>query len=469
MPFAKRNCWTCKGRKIGCDRTLPLCNNCRRTGRPCESYKSRLKWTKLQVCRVPVSSQTASYHFLNMSVADIAFLSAVSRVALPPPSRQIHHLELPGGQPDRVLLAHYEAVLSRMITTVDDDTNGFRNILLPMILTNTTHIAGKALLHGILALSAFYLGHVGQALDQKVKAIKYLSQSCKASDADSSSRMIQLAACMLLCVYEVFDASEGNWRVHLMGAKSLTLELSRSDPAYPALQESSFLTSWVYYHDTLAAFSNPFLCQDNPSCSQALIPRAHDEGRTAIVGLLGCSLEVMDIISAINNLACHQLMTNELPAFHILQDLFHRLETIQQKVVSPQLWITNQKNVQQTAELYRLGALLYIHIQFLWTGRASLELHALVRRTLALIADMSDCTSPWPIFLVALASSQDETQKATILGIIHRMEQRRRIDNITYMRRIVEQYWKQTELHPGRPLVDWRSMILEISFLPSFI
>lgn len=97
-----------------------------------------------------------------------------------------------------------EAVLSRMITTVDDDTNGFRNTLLPMILTDTTHIAGKALLHAVLALSAFYLGHLGQALDQKVKAIKNLSQSCKASDADSSSRMIQLAACMLLCVYEVY-------------------------------------------------------------------------------------------------------------------------------------------------------------------------------------------------------------------------------------------------------------------------
>lgn len=72
-----------------------------------------------------------------------------------------------------------------------------------MIWTDTTHVAGKALLHGVLALSAFYLGRLGQALDQKVKAIKYLSQSCKASNTDSSSRMIQLAACMLLCVYEV--------------------------------------------------------------------------------------------------------------------------------------------------------------------------------------------------------------------------------------------------------------------------
>lgn len=177
----------------------------------------------------------------------------------------------------------------------------------------------------------------------------------------------------------------------------------------------------------------------------------------------------MDIISTVNNLAYHQLTTNKLPDSHILQDLFHRLETIQQRLISQQLWITNQKIVQQTAELYRLGALLYIHIQFLWTGRASLELHALVQKGLGLIADMSNCTSPWPVFLIALASSQDETQKAAILEIIHQMEQRRRIDNITYMRRMVEQYWKQTELHPDRPLIDWRSMILEVSFLPSFI
>lgn len=67
-----------------------------------------------------------------------------------------------------------------------------------------------------------------------------------------------------------------------MGAKSLLLELSRSNPAYPASQDISFLTSWVYYHDTLAGFSNPLLCQDNPSCSQAFTPRVHNEGRTAV-------------------------------------------------------------------------------------------------------------------------------------------------------------------------------------------
>lgn len=67
-----------------------------------------------------------------------------------------------------------------------------------------------------------------------------------------------------------------------MGAKSLTLELSRSNPAYRASQESSFLTSWVYYHDTLAGFSNPLLCQDNPSCNQASVPRVHHEGRTTV-------------------------------------------------------------------------------------------------------------------------------------------------------------------------------------------
>ncbi|KAE8316486.1 fungal-specific transcription factor domain-containing protein [Aspergillus transmontanensis] len=263
--------------------------------------------------------------------------------------------------------------------------------------------------------------------------------------------MMQLAACMLLCVYEVFDALEGNWGVHLMGAK-----------------RAFFLTTWVYYHDTLAGFSNPLLCQHSQSCSQALISRVHDEGRTAIVGLLGCSLELMDIISAVNSLACHQLTTNESPDTHTLQHLFHRLETIEQKLISPQS-LMNERIVQQTAELYRLGALLYVHMQFLWTGRTSLELHALVQRSLALIANMSNCTSPWPVFLIALASSQDETQKATILEIIHRMEQRRRIDNITYMRRMVEQYWKQTELHPDRPMVDWRSIILDISFSPSFI
>jgi hypothetical protein len=61
---AAQSCWTCKSkeshtsvkiwqkhllnyqpdRKIGCDRTIPHCNNCTRTERQCAGYGIRLNW-----------------------------------------------------------------------------------------------------------------------------------------------------------------------------------------------------------------------------------------------------------------------------------------------------------------------------------------------------------------------------------------------------------------------------------------
>jgi hypothetical protein len=58
---AKLNCWTCKGktclslriwdfcsspieRKVGCDRTLPGCQNCQRSNWQCQGYSLKLAW-----------------------------------------------------------------------------------------------------------------------------------------------------------------------------------------------------------------------------------------------------------------------------------------------------------------------------------------------------------------------------------------------------------------------------------------
>ncbi|CAI6333219.1 unnamed protein product [Periconia digitata] len=41
---AKSNCWTCKERKVGCDRALPTCGNCARARRACKAYGVKLAW-----------------------------------------------------------------------------------------------------------------------------------------------------------------------------------------------------------------------------------------------------------------------------------------------------------------------------------------------------------------------------------------------------------------------------------------
>jgi hypothetical protein len=86
-----------------------------------------------------------------------------------------------------------------MITTVDDNTNGFRLELIPMALSSP-EVASSGLLEAMMALSSFHLGRPGVALKHKVKAINALSNSFR---VDSSSRITQSATCMMLCVYSV--------------------------------------------------------------------------------------------------------------------------------------------------------------------------------------------------------------------------------------------------------------------------
>jgi hypothetical protein len=94
-----------------------------------------------------------------------------------------------------------EAVLSRMITTIDDRANGFRHILIPMTMSEANPTSATALSHTILALSAYHCSGPRRALEHKVKALNHLSRSW--SEDSYAARLTQMAACMMLCVYEV--------------------------------------------------------------------------------------------------------------------------------------------------------------------------------------------------------------------------------------------------------------------------
>jgi hypothetical protein len=92
-----------------------------------------------------------------------------------------------------------DSVLSRMITTIDDGTNGFRFELIPIALSSS-YASCRGLLEATLALASFHLGQQEEALVHKVKAIEALSTSFQRENA---SRIAQFSACMMLCVYSV--------------------------------------------------------------------------------------------------------------------------------------------------------------------------------------------------------------------------------------------------------------------------
>ncbi|KIW02021.1 uncharacterized protein PV09_06527 [Verruconis gallopava] len=146
------------------------------------------------------------------------------------------------------LLSYYEDVISRMITTIDDAGNGFRNVLLPLALSSRD-LSSQALLKATIALSAFHLGRYELAIQNKLAAIKALSASI---NAGTGSEAIQLAACMMLCVNSVFDASDDSWTIHLQGARTI---LQGSRDTRIKNSHMPFLLDWFAYHDVLQKYT----------------------------------------------------------------------------------------------------------------------------------------------------------------------------------------------------------------------
>jgi hypothetical protein len=181
----------------------------------------------------------------------------------------------------------------------------------------------------------------------------------------------------------------------------------------------------------------------------------------------------MAIISRINDLARRRRLSDDTFLTRSEQEvgeIRQHLEDLRQTLRTAESGIIDESLVRQTAELYRIGAVIYLHLEAYRPSGYSEDLQRLVRHALKLLKDMSKCTSPWPIFVVALGC-QDESQRTEILTVIQNMEQRR-IDNIFYMHEIIEHYWKFKDLNSlkdDRHSIDWRVLVNNESFLPSFI
>lgn len=222
-----RGCWNCKRLKIGCDLSFPACQNCLQSKKKCMGYGLRLSWPQNSDRRRAIvldqqtlpAQQSLSFRrlrFLGTTTSDLdlhdeirqtgEFRGQINSGRLGP--RSAHTISKSMSTPwgvlvagDQMLLSYYEGVLSRMITTVDDDGNGFRHVLIKMALSDTS-VSSEAVLQGILAFSAYHLSGSQAGINHSFAAISALSASMRIS-TDLRDRYCQLAASLVLTTYGV--------------------------------------------------------------------------------------------------------------------------------------------------------------------------------------------------------------------------------------------------------------------------
>ncbi|KAJ8126763.1 hypothetical protein O1611_g6876 [Lasiodiplodia mahajangana] len=340
--------------------------------------------------------------------------------------------------------ARNHTTLSEMISTINIQ-NGFRDDLIPMALSSDGN-ASHGLRNAILAVSAFHLWGPEQALPYKVEAIRSLSSSLSTESFGTTET--QLATSMMLCVYNVFDETEGNWNVHLYGAQKILYELARKHGGQLAY---SFLYTWFLYHEVLGGFSQPLNQWPHGPASLQFLRDAHFD-TSKIIGSLGCSVEVMEVISHVNTWRAIDLVGECTP-------LTEQRRAIEHKALENRLGLLTQRldprheecltkadrtRTLATAELYRVATCLYLNR--VGSPDASQEVRSgLLQHALEVLGSLKVCTSPWPLFVIACETETDD-QRIHILRTLDCMDEERHIGNVFVLRHIIESFWKQQDL-----------------------
>ncbi|KAF2738754.1 hypothetical protein EJ04DRAFT_25944 [Polyplosphaeria fusca] len=491
MKKAAHNCWTCKERKVGCDRALPACANCTRSNRHCQGYGVKLAWPdkvdgrrkqkKYYADPGPSSNYVThggEFSFLNTTSDDVKGqkLNVQDMVRL---ERGLKGLRI--ARPvssisgvidqDAFLLQYYDSVLARMITTIDDDTNGFRLDLIPMALSSSD-AAATSLLQATLALSSFHLNRPEEALRHKVKAIKSLQESFQ---SEASSILSQFAVCMMLCVYSVFDASDTTWHLHLQGARTIAGALTNQDQKLPSFD---FFASWFAYHDTFSNYSHSNTSLPNQTLD---IQFPSGEGYSKqIIGSLGCSTELLGLISCVNQLRAYRDFypwDPPSPSQEVLElaiRIKNKLSNLEQEIhikMGERAGTIDHQRITLTAEFYRIGAALYLYQIAPREIIAPRAIEDLVGKGFAVLEGMEVCTSPWPLFIISYHTTGD-IDRIRILDILSLMSEKRRIGNYDIIKGLILAVWKQQDLAADEKTfvrVDWRQLIDPASSVPSFI
>ncbi|KAF4555214.1 Hypothetical protein D9617_3g022860 [Elsinoe fawcettii] len=344
------------------------------------------------------------------------------------------------GNQDGLMLSYYETRISTMISTIDVET-GFQRELLPMALSDFG-VVSLSLQNAMMAVAAVHQGGTFLALPYKTKAIEQLSMSLQTEYPDAITMQIQFAASMMLCVYNVFDESESDWLIHLQGA--LQMMSSISSDLY---RDSSMraMISWAYYHYVLGDFTHPEMKDVFPPANQNL-----NEHETKILGALGCSLQLLRIIHRINTLCSAKARAiDDESANYLLTATLGEVRALHQYMptVDHDTPTDPQVKALLTAELYRLGTLLYLY-RVLPSLADIMERSRQLYSALRLLRRMPVCTSPWPLFIIAGEVETDE-ERLCIVEILDRMDGLRNIGNVFIVRRLVEMYWKQIDLRVG--------------------
>ena len=134
----------------------------------------------------------------------------------------------------------------------------------------------------------------------------------------------------------------------------------------------------------------------------------------------------------------------------------------------------DEKAVLETAELYRLAALIYSERACRRNTRSSVKVANLVQNAMSVLENLQMCAAAWPLFIVGCEAETDSQRQLT-LQLLKRSAEYRKSDNILWAERLIKGIWKQDDLFTyshltktAQPSLRYRSVVSASSQLPNF-
>ncbi|KAI1274040.1 fungal-specific transcription factor domain-containing protein [Xylaria sp. FL0933] len=520
-PISKpsKGCWTCKARKIQCDRSVPTCRRCSIAQRECEGYGVRLSWPRdndrkraLRVALPATTTRTQtqcrnSDLMINTTSRDIELYQYLSlpntskpqNPALPSPKlwakprSNMTHMEL---------LYYFREAAHYSLVTFNPATSHVRDAIMQMVFTHDT-VSRRALFYALLAFSSLHRsGLHRETMALKVTALAALSASAKEAAQGSVEAAQHVAACMLLCAFEVSQGhcawgtfrlifhlqillpseNSGEWLLYIRGATEVVQRAQLENQS--EFTGSEDLLDWVYFHKLMSRFTlyhwrHNYLAvagTDLTSGPAQHINRYSPLPEEPIAPLFqNRPHAILNVLSEI----CEVLLDPSDPRS---QDIAYkdRLRALEWKVDNfPSLPAIDsdlgdsRDDAEFTAQLYRISTRVYLARASQDPGEPLANLDSLVEPAFAGPVQSCYCHHFFPLLIIAGEARTDE-QRAAILNLIDRTEKNGYGRSMKAFRTQVQSFWIQHDLHEdGERILNYlglmKAVVSSHHALPSYV
>lgn len=486
----RRRCWTCRERKIACDKAIPACLKCLEKGKICPGYGMKLSWPR---GNNPSRSAQGNKHYIqpvrdvkseyiNVTTTDIeasedrypATHSQYSDSFTP--RRSLELVSVRESELDPFSLFDSRSPVARLLATYSVEDHLYQ--LLARISLSDDTPGSLAPRHALSAISYQHLGRHDEAMLHQAKSLTAL-QTAISNPIDMTTALQTMASSMLLNIFETmnFDGSSLNWAIFFCGTKKIAKTVHRQNNTYEG--DPALILDWVFYHDVMYKFS---IRHWSDKLEQQILLAAEDKIvskavfsplRQVILPSLGCSLELLDVVCQIVEVVLdrddpHFRSDQHLAAIRTLE---LRLERLEQRVSAVTEDVDcDTRATKKLAELFRLAA--YIYLERLAKGSESQEtkVRCLLDDAFGLLRELKVCERPWPLFIIALEARTDE-ERVLILSVLEQSLIQRPMGNLTITQRLIHAAWIQQDLHATSaidPLLVYDTVVSGNRVPPSF-